>query len=104
MKAAAFGALAALLLAGAAQAEGWSDTRYKEPGRPDLFPPNYGYRYQEPKAEPYRSPYGLSRSEAERDDRARSLGVRRPRQTDILGTPREPMGGAWNEPARRRRY
>lgn len=103
MKAAVFAAFAALLLAGAAHAEGWKNTRYKEPGKPNMFPPNYGYRYQEPKATPYRNPYAPSKRELARDDRTRGLGISPPRKTDILGTPREPLGGEWDAP-RKRRY
>lgn len=95
------GTLAAAAIAiGAGAAE--AQNLYKEPGRenlfpknygykddhPPLFPKNYGYSYEKPApAEKWQNPYSL-----DRERRAGGLGLRQG-TNDVTGFRREPLGG-----------
>jgi hypothetical protein len=106
-----WGVVAAALLLAAGAAEAYDKPRWKDPGHPDAFPKNFGYKdphpplfpknfgYKPPKEERHQPSKSPSFAPDFGPDRVYSYG--QPRGAATPGFKREPMGGGkWNDRVR----
>lgn len=96
-----------LALAAAGAAAAYDKPRWKDPGHPDLFPKNFGYKDPHPPLFPKNFGYTEPKPERHRPEKPieygpdRSYTARTPRGAETPGFKREPMGGGkWNDRVR----